>query len=269
MITGFDDEGTLLEKIQQTSRRDICLFSKSRLERQVYKAFFHKRNDKKIKKNFGKDDPPPDFILPDFSMMADMIQINDYETKHVRKNGEVYYRNDLKQEENRAYCNFMRTQGLEQYPGDMVHIVANPPGAAYFKYHNGFSRAVKEHASKINSVYKKNFPQCDKVGFIIFDDSHFYLHNIKGNVFRPHLVYRDYEFLKVIKESGAQFVIWFFSNKIIYTKTNPLRVFPSVVIIDVDKIDLASAIHYKKEFLICAELTDRGCESLVSIFRKE
>ena len=77
MITGFDDEGTLLENIRQTSRRDVCLFSKSRLERQVYKAFFDKRNDKKIKKNFGKDDPPPDLILPDFSMMADMIQIND------------------------------------------------------------------------------------------------------------------------------------------------------------------------------------------------
>lgn len=269
MINGYDDEKSLLRRMREVKRKNIVCLHNSKLEREVKQAFFSMFTRDKIVDNSGKADLPPDFYSNELGIMADMIQVNDYETSYVNANGVTKYLNPLKEEESKAYRKFLQEREIEEKPGDLVLVAANPSGATYTKYVDGFKRIYNEHAGK-KSVYLSNFPDCKKVGILICDDSHLYLQRIDGRICAAHCPFKDFEFLKTIKDSDMDFLVWYFSNKFAYLKDgSPVKLHPEIIIIDVQQISMSNATIYDKNTLVCAESDDGEFEPRVMIVRKQ
>lgn len=267
MIIGFDDEKSLLKRMRAVPRRNIMCLHNSKLEKEAKKVFFPRFKDKVVD-NSSQSAPPPDFYTNGLGLMADMIQINDYETSYINSNGEIKYLNALKEEESKAYKKFVQERNITEDKDDIVLITANPAGATYKKYFNGFERIYQEHAQK-KEMYLANFPDCEKVGILIYDDAHLYLQKVNKNLYARHFPYYDYKFLKILKNSGMDFVVWYFDNKYLYPQSGIGRKQgPEIVIIDIAKIDLSKAIKYKEKTLICAEKTDERAETRIVIIKQ-
>ena len=118
-------------------------------------------------------------------------------------------------------------------------------------------------------MYLANFPDCKKVGILIYDDAYLYLQQVGKNLYTIHFPYYDYKFLQILKNSGMDFVVWYFDNKYLYTKNGIIRKqVPEIVVIDIAQIDLSKAIKYKEKTLVCAEQTDKNAETQIVIIKQ-
>lgn len=107
----------------------------------------------------------------------------------------------------------------------------------YKAYVNNYIRICEKHLDSV-SAYRKNYPN-KKLGFLILDDSTYYIPKGKAVLSNAELFYNlpifDKNFMSLLVKSDVDFVIWIFNNKYVYTPDNrhgQNSIIPSVVLIN-------------------------------------
>ena len=121
----------------------------------------------------------------------------------------------------------------------LVNTITDLPTAedhSYDKYLNEFSRVVKKHDESYD-LYIKNHPK-KKLIYFILDESSPYLQSKEKNIVvkagnvicaHLHLYFYDSNFVNILKESKADYVIWY----------APFKHFDSF-----EKVDLPKVVIY-------------------------
>lgn len=188
----------------------------------------------------AKNAPPPDFHNNRFSMMMEVMRVDDCVDK-------------IKKEKVRNSSARQHDFLLNHYGPDYENMIQ---GTMWFipdtrdnerfnfqGYRKTFKRVFEKHSHK-SAKYHHNYPKCKKLILFVFDESNPYEQlriqdlcrandenqdNILGIV---HQMYYDEYFLDIIRKSNANYVIWFGVYKTILMQGIPLPQ-PSICIFDV------------------------------------
>lgn len=189
---------------------------------------------------------PPDFYSNNLKMMMDVMRFNDFE---IVENNKI--KNPQLQHESKVFKE-LKDQGVfNSFPNFENFININSGvSSSYENYLNSFKRVIANH-DKSFSLYKKNHPNF-KLIYFLFDESEFIYYenyeeilgglNLMKEDCNIHLHYLDSNFLEVIKNSKADYVIWFAP----YKKNAKWNDFvESITIFDVKNMDLSKGKIYK------------------------
>lgn len=116
---------------------------------------------------------------------------------------------------------------MDQFPGAKLHLLVDTKLSTeedhnYRFYRDNFVRTVEAHKKKIHR-YRENHPNC-KVIFFVFDESSAYMeplrktnNPVKGQLHcgRVYVWFNDSAFIKVLKDSDIDYLVWFTPYKMI------------------------------------------------------
>ena len=211
----------------------------------------------------AKSDPPPDFYNNKQKLMMDMMIVEDNSFKN--KKGKLV--NTTKQREKEL---------LKEYIGDSLNdrddiqvFMAVSSGKPTNEDHNfdrylkNFKRVVENHNDKIPE-YQKNHPNFKTILFV-FDQSCAYievenkkdLHVNKigyAQKGKPHCCFIDKNFVDIIKQLNADYLIWFAPYKLLYKTNNKKVRIPKCAIYDIKNIKEKHLHNYNIEMMKSGEL---------------
>lgn len=205
----------------------------------------------------NKNDPPPDFYNPKMHYMMEVMRVDD--SAYVDKNGKI--QNDTLKKENELLTQYFGCD-YRNFQNDIscvVNVTSTLQNCSYERYLQNFKRVIEKHRNKIH-IYQKNHPGYKTV-FFIFDESSMY---IKANsekdleamkktgtktLVRSHNCFLDQSLLNIIKNCGADFVIWFAPYKSIQVAPQKIRHFHKKAIFDVKHLAHIKAIQYNQKMM--------------------
>ncbi|WP_165249316.1 hypothetical protein [Adlercreutzia sp. ZJ141] len=197
----------------------------------------------------GKEVAPPDFVDHERRVMIEAMRVDDHERPGDKK-GLI---NPSKAHEGEIIKRYEREFGklLDTAAGNArLTVLGNTDlptedDHSYSMYLNSFKRIVKKHASHAND-YRRNYPGY-KLVFYVFDESTGYFesttavkHGARAGdcmLGRPHSFYADTAFLNTIRNSNADYFLWYtpFKHEHLFAKG---LVLPELVVYDVRRMDV-------------------------------
>ena len=257
MIETLDSEKTILKYYRKMSRDTIKYFGSFwrcfRIDRLTRSFLFRKG----WKDNSGKGDLPPDFVNYRHKIMMEIMKIDDcvgeLNGKHIMNSFEIT-NTQVKSQLGKDYKN--RLNGVLCFIPD----TSNTEQFNYYGYFKNFEKVLMSHGRKI-ADYRKNHPKCSQTIFLINDESNNYVQvtkksdiervnsgNNKSLVWYPHHWFLDNRFLKVIKQCGADFVIWIGYYKLLIANGKKVRQ-PRICIFDVNNFN-GKGFIYNDELMV-------------------
>ncbi len=238
----LDDERFVLENFNMVKLYETIFFGNFFRCLTVYLSVKRVLKSKSWVDSSAKNLPPPDFHNDKFKIMMDVMRIDDsiqtINDKHVKSSFEKTNKN-LEQIFGCGYKKNDDNIGVWFIPNTRNSNEFNFEG-----YFNNFKRVLLKHSKKLSS-YHKNYPKCKTTILFICDESNNYIQVLKEedlkkeneeNVyienFRIHICYIDKKFLDVIKETDADYIIWFGYFKCIYTNGKREH-YPRICVYDV------------------------------------
>ena len=236
----YDDERKIIDSFCGCDDNEILLFS-NKSEEIIQKI----RDIKKWHCSSGKADPPPDFYSVVYGLMMEVMRIDDH--AYTNRKGRTI--NPYLEKENKTYKEIkqlLADNGIS-FSGDIiVNTSTELPTSkdhSYDKYVANFQRVLNKHNSS-NNLYRKNHGDC-KLVFFILDESSPYMEigRIREKVLsagdiiqaRPHLFFLDKRMVDVLKQSKADYYVWY----------APYKHFDSL-----EGLELPKIIIYSKEDLV-------------------
>lgn len=234
----YDNELNIINEFNEVDYKDILVFDDNGIDILKKINIF----DNWINSS-GKSDPPPDMYSNEFNLMMDIMRVDDHTS--VNKKGKLY--NPYRIKENKTYKEIQQwvIKNNIALTGDiLVNTITDLPTVedhSYDKYLNEFSRVVKKHDESYD-LYIKNHPN-KKLIYFILDESSPYLQSKEKNIVvkagnviwaQLHLYFYDSNFVNILKESKADYVIWY----------APFKHFDSF-----EKVDLPKVVIYTKDNL--------------------
>jgi len=198
---------------------------------------------KSWKNSSSKSDLPPDFHNNLHQIMMEFMRIDDCVNElDGRKIMNSFQRTSVEVKKALGK-NYKKKNGVLFYVPD----TSNNNEFNIRGYLENFTRNIENHSNKI-PYYKKNYPKCKKTILFVMDESNPYIQTIKsenlgenhiseGRTFMIHNCYYDKRFIDVIKNSNADYVIWFGIYKCILINGKPIQ-FPQAVIYDVKHFNI-------------------------------
>ncbi len=260
-VNFFDKESNIIEYFQTTCHGIIFNSIKSIF---IVNKVLKSCHWKNWVDNSKKSDPPPDFYSDKYKLMMEVMRVDDH-TKKL-KSGKLY--NATNVAESKIYSE-LKSKGIEDgVNGNKVIVIShsNLPTEEdhnYKFYISSFKRVLEKHNSQI-PLYKKNHPK-HKCVFLIIDESCAYAQAnnteelpseiITGAPYRAeiHKHFFDEEFINVLKEIKADYVIWFSPYKhYIVSGPVPLNL-PNTAVYDMKKIRKVKSIHYPPDLIFPTE----------------
>lgn len=124
------------------------------------------------------------------------------------------------------------------------------------RYRGNFNRTVEKHAKKVSN-YKRNHPRFELIFFILDETSGMYFENhegkevVKGDSYysRAHCHWLDEDMVKVIKDCGADFFVWYKPHNSFETPFGVNDDFPKIVIYDISKMDFVTLKYDEKKMM--------------------
>lgn len=172
------------------------------------------------KHNYGKADPPPDFVSEELGCMMEVMSIDDHA---FQDDGKII--NKTRAAESEMY-------GVLKSPfnfdGDFQLTVIRSSGLPYYEDHNyvryvsNARRVIDKHKEKI-TLYRNNHPGCSRLIFFIFDQSTPYLwtHYTKRDrapgdvtVGKIHRYFHDRNILDCFNDKRIDYIIWYAPYKV-------------------------------------------------------
>lgn len=257
----YDKEINAIEDIQHLSRNEIAFVNTSFSLRKYFRSIWRERVFKGWIDNSSKNSIPPDFYSDEYNYMLEVMRFDDYE---LTKN----HPNVLESRLYKRIENERRKNGVSTFKELNVKVMIVPnyykaSQNSYELYCKNFERVYLKHAKKI-SQYRKNFPGY-KLGFLLIDESPGYVESkleVSKDDFKPgdmiknvrlHLPYLDERFVKIIKASDIDFLIWYMPYK---NMTQNHFKYPYCAVVDVKKLRIKSyrCVNYDSKKLICLEV---------------
>lgn len=205
-----------------------------------------------------KNAPPPDFFNNNKKIMMEVMRVDD----HTHKNAKGKLINLTASKEKDVFKMLQKEYG-EIFPENASVFINSPTGLPtnddhrFTWYKDSFKRVIEEHSKKIE-IYKTNHKGFRLI-FFVFDESSAYsqpvnpaeinkTHSVGDSALvRPHLHYLDIDFVKTIKESGADILIWFAPYKKIDVGNGETYSLPCITVYDIKHIRCKSKIFAKYE----------------------
>ena len=240
----FDSELFLLENYRMLSSSDFAyignFFRCSRIKR-ITKSIFYKKS---WTNSSSKTDPPPDFYNKKHKIMMEIMRVDDCADIADANHADNSFKKAntfLKKSFGKDYKKIHKAS---------VYFIPDTSDSKKFNflgYFNSFKRVVLNHSAKVNN-YRNNHPECRDLIFFIFDESNHYVqvseeeYLLKEKSDNPqfekaivHGWYNDESFIKIIKQSKADYVIWVGWHKTIFVNDKEIKQ-PKVCIYDVKNI---------------------------------
>ena len=234
-IFDFDNEQNILNYLLTRTNQTLLLRGNS-FEKKILRYI---KDIKSFTSNNGHGDLPPDYYSDKYSIMFDVLRVNDTEVKKTY--------NPLKIEE-RKIRQLAKEQELLDLPNIAPVLEVDEPddvnAHTYQKYCKQASRTIGEHIRKI-PLWIKEHPAIKNKGLLVFDETEFCFEGSITSVGHGQFLYRykspliiheawnDENFVKQIYEADLDFVIWFCPYKP-YGKI-PMKYninYPAIVIVD-------------------------------------
>lgn len=220
----YDRESDIFALIQRVPDNKIACLTGNASEETLIEII---RNTDHWIDNSEDTNYPPDYLNDIDHIMMDFMRTNDYEKRS--KSGKV--RNDIAAAENKAIRELKNC--IPEGVAKNIDIYAIPdvePQPNFERYYYNMQHVLESHGKQIPK-YKEYHPSKDIV-FCVCDLSehdHLLTDNA-GNTCGIFLPCYDQRVLKIIKECGADYVIW------VKPYLLPDREAPQMVVIDTKKL---------------------------------
>ena len=239
----LDNENRILELFRAVPTEKVCILFNDEDSRSIYESLAFKKDN--WNDNSAKSAPPPDYLNPSESIMLEVMRVNDTGS-------------EMNRGESRMQQELLNSGILDSFPDvQNISYVPNVHSQSYEKYCNSFVKTVENHNSKIEK-YKANHPEIDRVVFMICDESEAYYEvqeqTEKGFKARVHIWFGDISFMKTLKNTGADAIIWFTPYKVL--ERDGIS-FPDVVVINPRLIDDNMLERFDGEHMVDATQVKR------------
>lgn len=255
----FDNEDNILAYYRDADNRPLA-FPQSD---DIWKIF-QSTNDEALwktwKNSSSKADLPPDFYNDDFELMMEVMRFDDQATNSGKTHATKAKENQMLEQ--------LRELGVkEDFPNlKQILLLGNSDLTTdddhnFARYRDNFARVVLKHAKKVEQ-YKKNHPGYKLVFFVFDETSGVYFEKekqiksilTKGTniLVRPHMYWADSAIIDIIKDSQADYFIWFKPHNSFDTPFGINDDFPKVIIYDVKNMRI-SVENYSVEDMISSE----------------
>lgn len=220
----FDKENEIIEYFQTiVSPPEVALIPENDEMERVFQSISDEESWAKWTDTSGKNDPPPDFYCDEYGLMMDVMRVDDH--GYISEKGKTV--NPTLTREREVTKELQENGILDQFPGAKLHLLVDTKLSTeedhnYMFYRDNFVRTVEAHKKKIHR-YRENHPNC-KVIFFVFDESSAYMeplrktnNPVKGQLHcgRVHVWFNDSAFIKVLKDSDIDYLVWFTPYKMI------------------------------------------------------
>lgn len=262
----LNDECVLVNRLRDEDVDRIVTVGNEKECKHIINCLLDDKNFKCWVENSGKSDPPPDYYSDQFNLMMEIMRVDD--CAYVNSKNKVV--NKTLQAEN-LIIQEIRNKFPEFNNSNFTIITNSNSGLETFEDHNykryyeNFNRVIKKHKESI-PIYKKNHPN-HKLIFYVYDESTAYIEvanesSVKPNyqyqelIFaeRLHEFYLDNRFTEVIRNCGADYVIWYAPNKYVNAKDVGLLDIPKVIVYEVKAINCESEFKYNENLMISCEM---------------
>ncbi|MBQ7170789.1 MAG: hypothetical protein IJR89_00770 [Clostridia bacterium] len=203
----FQKEKYAFEHLIKTTKKQVVYLTGSPLEKKCFKTL---KESNGWLDNSENTSNPPDYINSEKKLMLEFMSVNDYEKTKPGGSPD----NPPAREGAFSAKEIIKSSITNQFPAvtNIMFEYEDKMEPDYDQYYQNFCRVIDSHKNKI-SYYKKNHPECDHLAFVVCDISeheHFRVINKNGKTSKAlHHPCYDIDFLKKIKQCGADFVLWF------------------------------------------------------------
>jgi len=207
----------------------------------------------------SKSDLPPDFYNKEKKYMMEVMMFDDKAKEdgsfHGTKKRESELLNELRDNEiEKLFPNLdgIMILGDSKLETDKDHN--------FMRYKGNFKRVIKKHSEKATS-YHENHPGYELIFFVFDESSGIYFKNPNSHsldegtqiLAKPHLYWIDKDFIQVIKNSRADYLIWYKPYNSFNTIQGIVDDFPKVMIYKVDDLDI-DTIEYDEKIMESNEI---------------
>lgn len=261
-MSTFDDESQILETFSLLKHKDIFFIGRHLPCEKVYLSLKYLSLFKHWKDSSKANDPPPDFYNEKSKLMMDVMRFDD--CSFIDEHGNV--QNPIYKKE----AQVMKKLFGYNYKKDAKHITCFlsvksglPPEKDhnFDRYRSNFMRTFEKHNSSI-PLYKKNHPGYRTILYL-FDESTLYVEAenrsflnckagdpCKGKIHYPFL---DRQFLNIIENSKADFIVWHMPWKFIIGINGKEIKVPRCAIIDCKRIKNKRIRYYDYNLITSIE----------------
>ena len=260
----FNDESMILDAFREVKTTEILPLGDFLKCKWIHCALTGVLNRKEWINSSGKNDPPPDFYDNKHKLMMDVMRIDDHayvDAKGKIQNKTLQHEGELIKKINQPDRNDIKlfVVGDTKLPTNEDHN--------FERYYKNFERVFKEHEKKLD-LYQTNHPGFKTI-FFICDESSAYMEALDPNdtnrtrfegeitLGRPHVFCLDKKFVKIIKESKVDYVIWYAPWKLLrHAQNDKIKIFslPQCAIYDVKNLTEKKLIEYNQELMISSEV---------------
>lgn len=258
----FDDENEIIEFFQLLGDEDVLLLNNKISTYKIFKYISETKQWKNWICSSGKADPPPDFYSDKYKLMMEVMRIDD----HAFKNKKGKLVNPVNIKESELQAEIRKHANITDTTKVIVNAVTGLPTREdhnYDFYLKNFSRVINKHKENVE-LYKTNHKGY-KLVFFLFDESSAYVEvdtkeiaqkGVKqGEPFigRPHYFFLDKAFIDILKDCGADYVVWYTPFKHIDTH-GIVPQLPKIVVIDIKKLNKLNCIEtYDSDYIMSSE----------------
>lgn len=208
----------------------------------------------------GKNDPPPDFYDNKHKLMMDVMRIDDH--AYIDEKGRIQNKTLQREGQIIKEINQSDRDDIKLFVVGDTKLSTNEDHN-FERYYKNFERVFKEHEKKLD-LYKSNHPGF-KTLFFICDESTAYVeafntedvskerHQGDLTLCRPHIFCLDKKFVKIIKESKVDYVIWYAPWKLLQAAGLSIFPLPKGAIFDVKNLTDKKLVDYNHKMMISAE----------------
>lgn len=217
----IESEKQLIRKFQTEPTKEICLLCNTKEEAELRSIIQSKNFWNEWIDTSAHNAPPPDFYSDKYGLMMDVMKIEDNTRKG--KKGKLY--NPKAEKESQVYRKFKNAGVITSETQDVViNAVTDLPTMEdhQFKwYFDSFERVVSSHNNKI-PLYQQNHKNFKTI-FFVYDESTAYTQLLAGQTYiipekgqinyvspsQLHFYAHDIKFQSIIKNSDADYMIWY------------------------------------------------------------
>lgn len=258
----FDNENEIIEFFKMGGCEEVLFLNNNISTNKIFKYISKPKHWKNWICSSGKDEPPPDYYSDKYKLMMEVMRIDD----HAFKNKKGKLVNPVNIRESEIQAEIRKHAKITGTTKIIVNAVSGLPTREdhnYDFYLKNFSRVINNHKESVE-LYRSNHKGY-KLIFFLFDESSAYVRvDTKeladrgakhGEMFigDSHRFFLDKAFVDVIKECGADYVVWYTPFKYIDTH-GVFPQLPKVIVIDVKNLDELNYIEsYDPDYIMSCE----------------
>jgi hypothetical protein len=261
----FNDENKIIEYFQtDVSNSSVYFPVQTESAIKSFEAVHIEANWSKWTDSSSKTAPPPDFFCDEMRLMMEVMRVDDHSFEN--KNGKIV--NPALSHESEMHKELQDSGILEVFP-NVTNVISNgltelptKEDHNYGFYKKNFKRVISGHGGKL-ATYNANHPTF-KLMFFVLDESSAYLQSdsediangeiLAGSQIEGHLhsFWADSYFVQIIRQSSADYVIWYAPYKLINTDDGMLSL-PKACVYDVKALDMKT-IEYNENLMVSSEI---------------